>query len=256
MRNQSKDEIHPLGYNVNAPLPYYLTNEDIYGKYECKQGDIRSTEQNIHTAAVLANFLNTEQHTTSEGNVPSIDEAIFVRSYLPHFYRDESTGPESGPCIGATWITNVAGHAYNPVDVIREGRVIYRVPPLLGRLNVIHHNERERSIGMMYKDMEDVLVRVPHAFGRQLSYLTENLFNPSDPNKDRAEFRSSPKLKYLFVMDEIFTYYGYDSILTPEIMSIKGQVMGGEHEPKSGGPIPAIQHDDVDADPDDDYLFG
>jgi len=62
--------------------------------------------------------------------------------------------------------------------------------------------------------------------------------------------------KYLFVMDEIFTYYGYPSILTPEIMSIKSTIMKGEsHGDQSSGTIPESGRQSNQDQLEDDDLF-
>lgn len=264
----SNQERHPiLNYDLKAPLPYFLTDEEIYGKYTVDESQY--SEQGkleiMEGAKIFADFLNTSSAIGPNGTVATIDENVFVRSFLPHFYSEQEITDKYDPRVDkggviTSWVRNVAGGVYNVVNVLRNGEVIYRVPPVYGQLNAVGPTARERSLRLLIKDAEEMWERLPASKNAQLAHALNQSLIPADPDADRHTFLTTPNLKYLFVMDEIFTYYGYDSILTPEIMSIKKQVFGEryvEHR-QSSGTISRTEVSAVGAEPveDDSDLFG
>lgn len=266
-----KPRIHPLGYDMDAPLPYMLTDEELFGKYKVREEEYTEVgkAEVMHLAETFANFLNESAGYNPEGFRPQISEELFVKSYLPHFHseayvdkdRPKSTDAKDG--VITSWVGAVAGSIYSPVDITRNGVVIYRVPPASGQLKPIGPNDRQRSLNLLIKDAEDMYNRLNVSKNAQLTHaLNESMANIiHDPESDRGRttLTSRPNLKFLFVLDEIFTYYGYSSILTPEIMSLKSKVFGADYvnNRKSNRPVSTAQSS-MGAVPveDDDDLFG
>lgn len=88
----------------------------------------------------------------AEPSVPVIEEYVFVKKYLPLFVDNDKEVPVS------LWL-EVARHPYNPVDVVSNGQVIYRVPPLCKRVNINAINNPRDSVYEMistYKMKSDV----------------------------------------------------------------------------------------------------
>lgn len=259
-----QETIHNLGYNLNAPLPYCLTDEDIFGrKFSIDKSKYDPADPNLETSLVLAHFLNNDVGLLRNSDTrPFIDEGRFVRTWLPFMYNDEPKeitvqGGKILVTVTDAWVRTVAGGPYNAVDILREGKLIFRVPPVLGRLNVVGGADRRKPIGLMYQDLEAQINRSPATKLQQVDEFTRHLFDPKDPDADRSEFMATPKLKYLYVMDEIFTYYGYNSILTPEIMKYKPYVMGigaATHGTHTSGTVSGTPHI-VEPYEDDDDLF-
>lgn len=256
-------ERHELGYFLDAPLPTMLSHDDVYGDYHFTEVDDSLMGGYDNTLSTLANYLNNALPTNAQNKRPSIDEATFVHAWLPHFYNGNA-GNEYDPSVSLTWINSVAGGkfdgAYHSVDVIRDGKVIFRVPPLQARVNIIGGEDRNKSVSMLYKEMDDNLRRVPHAVKAQEQFFLDRIFDSKNENQSKHDLATKTNLKYLYILDEIFTYYGYDSILSPELMSVKELVMGkkdngtksgGELSPGTGHSIPAEQDNEDDSD-----LFG
>lgn len=226
---EENKNIHPtLGYDINAPLPTMLDDRETFTVVDelapAKPGEdlfLRETTEKLYA------FLQDESGRGSELKRASIDEATFVRVWLPHFYSEQTPMDDSkGESVTDHWVRKVAGTVYNTVDVMREGKVIYRVPPVYGKVNTYSRGPGNGSVAIAYKEMEEFLRRLPSAKEAQINHLVQNIF---DENDHVAVTRN---LKYIFVLDEIFTYYGYDTILTDKIMSIKPIVMGVDNRVK------------------------
>lgn len=257
-------ERHPLlGYDLNAPLPYFLDDETLFGHYEVKNEDWSIDQAFAHTEKVLASFLNsTSQFYNPDPTVldpfklPQIDEVLFVKSYLPNLYESHSVDEHGNDHAMLAWVNNVALTQYAPVNVLREGKLIYRVPPALSKINVIRANERQYSPTILGKQIEGEINRLPALRDRKTRELLGALFIPREGISTK-NFRNTVELKYLFTLDEIFTYYGYKSILTPEIMSIKSQILGTPNATtgsvQSTTAARKVQPDDEE---DDSDLFG
>lgn len=240
-----KEERTSLGYLPNAPLPTFLRKEDMVKNVTITQeerdkdltGALDSLADLLNSEAVLSNGVKLTAQQFKDGRgIPTIEESIFVKSWLPHFYHDNA---QSELSITNGWITQISGNAYTPVDVMREGIVIFRVPPALGSMNIISSRDRLKPVGILYKELEDVVVRSPLAIEAQARHFCNSIFIPRDANTHQSELIANRNLKYIYIMDEIFQYYGYDTILTPELMSIKKQVMGPDYnEYYTSGAIP------------------
>lgn len=235
-----------------------LTIEEVYGKYEGTNTTIGTDLEEIMGSMI--NFLNNDVHTDMFGRVPQIQEDIFVKSWLPHFYHDTNVNEEGGVSIAHAWVTHVAMSAYNMVDVIRDGKVIYRVPPLMTRIRALGGKDKHMTSNSAKFQMESIVSRLPSAGVVQSKWMCEQMIDLKDGSSENdSDFLITPSLKYLFVLDEIFTYYGYDTILNPEIMSIKSQVMGTPNESNTSRtvqPEPVTTSAQPMDDTDDDYLFG
>lgn len=250
-------KITPGTIDKTRKLPTMLTLEDVYGKYEANNTAVGTDLEEIMGSMI--GFLNNEVHKDYMGRTPSIAEEIFVKTWLPHFYHDTNIN-ENGVSIAHAWVTHVSFSPYNMVDVIRDGTVIYRVPPLLSRIRAIGGKDKYMTSNSAKYQMESIVNRVPSAGVVQSRWLCDQMIDlkDKDTNND-SDLLITPSIKFLFVLDEIFTYYGYDTILNPEFMLIKPQVMGiadesnasriVQSEPVTTGPQPMDYTDD-------DYLFG
>lgn len=259
---------------TDKKLPYQLKADDIYKQYKIhdkyEDGSIGQIEPMIlQSAAELAAFLNNPNNQSRTGRTPTIAEEVFVKSWLPYFYNEQKPegydddviqryqlSTEGVDSVVHAWVTAVAGNVYTPVNVLRDGEVIYTIPPVIDKLVAIGGKDRKKSVAQLYKDAKQMIDRIPSAavMNAQFNHMVESI-NDYVP-ESRGEIVNRINYKYLFVMDEIFTYYGYDSILTPEIMSIKQEIMGYSNEYQPVGTISKpISETDVVEDEDDD-IFG
>lgn len=261
-----------LGVNPpDKPLPYQLKMEDVHPQYNAEgvmQGGIPMEEADNFIAnglKELSYFLNDPNNLGREGRRAVMQEESFVRQWLPHFYNEDLPDNyqhiahdkhqmHAFDSVNAAWIRLVSGAPQAPVDIIRDGRVIFTVPPMMDQLSAIGGGERNKSIGEAYRDADLMKQRLPSRAVQQAQDRTviEAIGDFKDPN--RTTITNKINYKYLFVMDEIFTYYGYPTILTPEIMSIKPEVMGysSEHQPSrtvfeqpNSGSVEQISDDDL-----------
>lgn len=74
----------------------------------------------------------------------AVAEEVFVKNYLPIFASNDSTTPIS------KWL-EVSGHVYREVDVIKDGAVLFTVPPLLRRSNT---NSRRNPRESLYEVLD------------------------------------------------------------------------------------------------------
>lgn len=248
-----------LGFDLNAKLPYMLSHEDVYGDIH-KEVTVTPNEAGslFKDIQLFANYLKESSVTNKDNVRPSIDEPTFVKAWLPHFHMGNEGNEDRDPSVTLTWINAVAGSAYHSVDVLRNGEVIYRVPPVSGRLKIIGGKDRQVSVGMLNKEMENMLTRVPHAREAQVNYLLSQIFALKDErNTDTV---TELNLKCLFTLDEIFRYYGYPTILPQEFMKIKPYIMGVQDGTESRGSLPAAdtgttEQVSSESDFDEDDLF-
>lgn len=259
---------------TDKKLPYRLKPEDIYHQYKIQDNYNGESLSQIEPmilqgAAELASFLNNPANQSKTGRIPTIPEEVFVRSWLPFFYNEQKPegydedviqryrlNSEGVDSVVQAWINAVAGNTYTPVDVVRNGEVIYTIPPVIDKLVAIGGKDRKKSVAQLYKDAKQMIDRIPSAsvMNAQFNHMVDSI-NDYVPER-RNEIINRINYKYLFVMDEIFTYYGYDSILTPEIMSIKKDIMGYTDEHQPIGTIPqSVGEPDFIEDEEDD-IFG
>lgn len=218
--NTAKKELHPLGYDPDAPLPMMLTDDDLYEPVKIRQDVSKTHPELVELTELLANFVNSSRSVGLDGVPIYMDEREFVTVWLPAFYNEKTS---SGVSVDDSWERYIAGFDKGNntngrnlvVNIVRDGRVIYRVPPLQGRTNIISTNDRKKSITLMSKDVQDMTERLPSSYRVQVDNMVESIDN------DKRVSNTDVNIKYLIVLDEIFTYYGYNSILTPEIMKYK-----------------------------------
>lgn len=244
-----------LGYDPKAPLPTLLPIEEIYGTPIALDPEVFKHDRTGSLEAICS-FYNDVTNRASDHCPKTIDEDTFVKCWLPHFYSDDDSSSYS---ITHAWINEIAGSVHDGVDVTRNGEIIYRVPPILNQLKIMSGTERAVSMSMLLENYKQTVSRVPQSKEVQLDYLVDQIFIDNQGNR-RDEFMSDTNLKYLFVLDEIFTYYGYKTILTPSIMLIKKQVMGELYnEYYSGGIVPSTKEQPTRAEPqmelDDEEFF-
>lgn len=227
-----------LGFDLKAKLPYMLTHEDVYGEINHEvtttPAEAGSLFKDVH---LFANYLKESSVVNKDNVRPTIDEPTFVKAWLPHFHMGNEGDESRDPSVTLTWINAIAGSPYHSVDVLRNGELIFRVPPVSGRLKVIGGKDRQTSVGMLNKEMENMLTRVPHAREAQVNYLLSQIFVMKDERQ--SDTVTELNLKCLFTLDEIFRYYGYSTILPPEIMKIKPYIMGEQDGTESRGSLPS-----------------
>nr|DAT18076.1 MAG TPA: hypothetical protein [Caudoviricetes sp.] len=248
---------HPLGYYLDDPLPYRLTEDDLghKGKKVEELVDVPEDRMLLNLATIFTNFLNDPDNKGSSCKRAQLDEHIFVTSWLPHLYHGTDVS-DSEFSIAKGWVTHIAGNVYSPVDIIREGKVIYVVPPMLGRMNIISGGDRLEPVAGLVKKANEMISRLPTSKEAQTNHIIKQMQIPVD-DEHKAAFETRKNLKYLYVLDEIFTYYGYASILTPEIMSIKSAVMGvPDNGITTSGPVQNTTPSGTESIDTDDDLFG
>lgn len=259
---------------VDKKLPYCLKVEEVYPQYQIHDGfeglSISQIEPMIlQGAAELAAFLNNPSSQFNSGKAPEITEEVFVRSWLPFFYGEQKPqGYEDNPIVRyqvmhegvdsvvKAWVSAVSGSVYNAVNVTRHGEVIYMVPPIIDKPAVVGGKDRKKSVAQLYQDAKQVVDRIPSkaVLNAQFNHMVESIRDYTP--ESRKQLVNRINYKYLFVMDEIFTYYGYDSILTPEIMLIKNDIMGYTDEHQSSGTVSQSHSEPDFIEDDEDDLFG
>lgn len=90
----------------------------------------------------------------------------------------------------------------------------------------------------------------------QHRHLVNNMFNPTDPNMRSNDLMATANFKFIFTLNEIFMYYGYESILPPDLMQYRQLVLGVKSDTQSSRSISATSPHATDVYEDDDDLFG
>ena len=258
---------------ADKPLPYFLKPEDMRRTYSAEgitQGGIPIEECDEflgNALKELSHFLNDPNQLSRETRQATINEEQFVRQWLPFFYGEPlpegyeqldkySMADMHLDSVNKAWIRDVSGSAQSPVYVLRNGEVIYVIPPMMDQLAAISGADRNMSIGETFREASLMKQRIP---SRSVQMVQDRRIVDAmgDFKEDRQGLITNKvNYKYLFVMDEIFTYYGYPSILTPEIMSIKSTIMKGEpHGDQSSGTIPESGRQSNQDQLEDDDLF-
>lgn len=224
-----------LNIDPEKPLPYCLTDEDFNMRHYKEVEEQQLEHVDPYLAGFLTvstNLLNNAYSLNLENKRPSITEAEFVKTWLPRFYGEHksqfASEDDEVTSVMNVWVHAIAGNSYTPVEVTRFGKIIYRIPPLIQPLTVMKKENRGISV---YELANEAIARVSqyptkNVMDKEYSRAMDRIFK--DQNGRNIDFTTTYNIKPLFVMDEIFTYYGYDTILTPELMSIKSDVMGGQ----------------------------
>ena len=139
--------------------------------------------------------------------VPRVSEQEFVSKYLPLF-ASQHTGVDLSP-----WL-DVCKSAMLPVDVMANGKVLYRVPALVRTIPTTAN-----PIGRM--PMSEVLANAK---------LKAEVYPPAgdaylDAHTSARISKVSTNMEELVAWNNIFTRYGYDPIVIPGIA-----LTGGESE--------------------------
>lgn len=133
----------------------------------------------------------------AEPPVPQIDEYLFVRRYLPLFLTREELTPVSG------WL-EVAKHPFSPVDVVKNGKVLFRVPPLC------------RQVTLKYDGSHDSVYEILSLAKKkdQISpVMGSNYLNNA---LNELIIKDPASVEVLRQWNIIFEYYGLDKIELPE----------------------------------------
>lgn len=228
MKDKAKHSVY--GYRLNAPLPYMITEEDYYRVVD-NNIMVNPETKPSETEEAVSLFKGFLADSRNLDAFPQISEDDFVRYWLPHFYKLPPEGfvpdPDQHKSIVRAWINQVARKATNVVNVIRDGRIIFRVPPALGRMGTLRSFERTESVSVKAKQVSGYLTSFPNHRVVKEKQVAESSLSSQHGNKtDTMQRLIEPSAKYLYVLNDIFTYYGYESILPPEIMSLRDKVLG------------------------------
>lgn len=89
---------------------------------------IDKTDPEAHIHSLLATLKGVLADTRN----PSIDLDTFASKWLPLLLSkvDPTVQANGGPPI-QMWIDQIAGSAFTRVDVVKDGKIVYTVPPIL-----------------------------------------------------------------------------------------------------------------------------
>lgn len=129
-------------------------------------------------------------------SVPRLNEDVFLRQYLPLFASQETDVDLS------SWL-DVCGNAYMPVDIVRDGEVVYRIPPLVKQMPIEAGRRRgEDSIFEVLETAAKKSMINPH-LGQ--AYLDNEL--------DRRIVRLSITPDEVQFWNDLFTRNGYPPLV-------------------------------------------
>ena len=123
----------------------------------------------------------------SESSIKSISEEVFVKKWLPMFYG--SWKAEDGSVPIATWITQVAKSHMVPVIVKRNGKEIFRVPPLFKDVMLDPEKDQGRSTIRMRQALD-----IRNAYNSRMpgsgdKYLNSWVDSIGEVNPDQNDYR-------------------------------------------------------------------
>lgn len=125
--------------------------------------------------------------------IPTIDEYLFVKRYLPLFLTRDELTPVSA------WL-EVAKHPFSPVNVVKNGKVLFTVPPLCRQVSVrsesVHDSVYEILSLARKKEMISPVLGA--------NYLKEKL--------DQLIIADPASLDTIRQWNTIFEYYGLDTV--------------------------------------------
>lgn len=142
--------------------------------------------------------------------IASIEESVFVKRWLPMFYGSWRTADGTVP-IG-TWIKDVAKGHMLPVRVTRNGKELYRIPPILGQSIIVKDPAGYLSASDALDQMRAHNARFPGSGDKYLKGYAEQL-RPFDEeeNEERNAFWGA-----------LFIHYGLDK--SSEAKNIKKDI--------------------------------
>lgn len=237
MEKKEERQRHMYGYYLDAPLPAMLTYQDMIGdvkRFENKDGKEKTFSLNgteVDTDAIVS-FAKNMLLNDPEGKERLISEKEFVTTWLPLMHEAKPLMINGEPhASDYLWVKHVSKSPYSSVGVVRDGVVIFRVPPVAVGLESIGQTDRERRITELYLEYKRKTQYLPSLEAEGEEWLM-NEIDQGVKEQKKQNMRMVSKwrtLLYIYILDEIFVYYGYDSILTDEIMSFKQAVMGDRY---------------------------
>lgn len=147
----------------------------------------------------------------SEEDRPAVSESVFTERYLPVF-----AGVSEGSDKIDSWL-DIAGNVYRSVDIMRDGEVVFTVPPLVRR---IHPSTLRRRGGSMTDAMEMILKKTQQAPRAGQAYAAREV-------EERVQATTIEK-DPIGVWNEIFVYYGYGPIVDEETVAESQEEEGEE----------------------------
>lgn len=118
----------------------------------------------------------TELSQQLEASIPTIDERLFQRDFLPFFTQQIS--PEQVPQAVSAWVMGVAGSSSTPVNVIdpTTGNVLFKVPALIdtSRLTVKNGERFEYAMAVYNAYSRNQPERAEQLAMRELREAAEN----------------------------------------------------------------------------------
>lgn len=126
--------------------------------------------------------------------VRAIPEDVFRRKYLPMFMSTEKKVDMS------PWL-DICGTAYEPVNVIKGGRVIFVIPPLVKRHPTIINVDSRFSAPTIIKEAQQYQERHPKL---GVAHLVKHL--------STKVFTEGVNLEEVAQWNTVLTYYGYPTI--------------------------------------------
>lgn len=126
--------------------------------------------------------------------IPTIREEVFVNNYLP-LLASKEVGVDLTP-----WL-EVCGHFYRPVDVVKDGEVLYRVPALLKQTPV------NSPVGP--RDSVDERIKTSRLKARVHPRLGKTYF---EQELGKLVGSNAPDMESLSVWNGILSRYGYEPL--------------------------------------------
>lgn len=130
----------------------------------------------------------------TQTEIPRIEEAVFVRNYLPILASKEQ-GVDLTP-----WL-EVCGHFYRPVDVVKNDVVLFRVPALLRQSPVNPPRSAKDSVDERIKTSR-LKALVHPRLGK--TYFAQEM--------GKLVGRTPPDLETANAWNEILKRYGYETL--------------------------------------------
>lgn len=141
---------------------------------------------------------------------PRISEELFVSRYLPILGSRQ-------PNTDITPWLEVAGNAYRAVDVVKDGNVLFTVPPIFRQIPTKIHRRGSESVLEIVETSKLHAAQHPRV-GQH--YLDQHLSSSVE--------RVDPETEQLEKWKEVLKRYGYDTQDQPTALGAESAVAGNE----------------------------
>lgn len=161
-----------------------------FSKEELEINDTTMPEELVDSMLLL------QQYDSETARV--VSDADFRNKYLP-ILTDTSGKVDLSP-----WMA-VCGTAYEPVNIVKDGRVLFTVPPMLQRHPTLSRVDSRFSSPTIVAEARGHASRLPHlGFHHLVKNMSEKMI------------LDGPEYTYLKQWNEILAYYGKETIHVPE----------------------------------------